>query len=159
MEADAGDLLERSEELRRIEALLDRAAAGDGGLLAVEGPAGIGKTALLAAAAASARARGMLVFGAAGSELERGFAFGVARRLFEETLVRSDPARRAALLQGSAALAAPALGLEAPGAAAPDADDTGFASLHGLSWLAANLAAERRCCWSSTTSSGSTARA
>jgi DNA-binding CsgD family transcriptional regulator len=143
MEADAEDLLERSEELRRVETLLDRAAAGDGGLLAVEGPAGIGKTALLAAAAASARARGMLVLGAAGSELERGFAFGVARRLFEETLVRSDPARRAALLQGSAALAAPALGLEAPGAAAPDADDTGFASLHGLSWLAGNLAAER----------------
>jgi hypothetical protein len=87
-EAARGEgLLERSEELRRIDALLASAAHGDGGLLAIDGPAGTGKTGLLEAAAARARERYMAVALASGSELERDFAFGVARRLFEETLV------------------------------------------------------------------------
>jgi hypothetical protein len=41
-----------------------------GGLLAIEGPPGIGKTSLLDAA--RARAKGLGVVAAAGSELERG---------------------------------------------------------------------------------------
>jgi hypothetical protein len=60
-------LLERSGELRRIDALLGSAAGGDGGLLAIEGPAGIGKTGLLEAAAAAARDRGMAVARASGA--------------------------------------------------------------------------------------------
>src|SRR5829696_5032585 len=47
-------LLERSEELARVEAALAEARAGRGMLLVIEGPAGIGKTALLAAARTAA---------------------------------------------------------------------------------------------------------
>jgi DNA-binding CsgD family transcriptional regulator len=136
-----GALLERGEELRRIAELLSQVADGRGGLLAVEGPAGIGKTVLLDAAAEEGRARGVRALRAAGSELEREFAFGIARRLLEETLVRADPARRAALLDGAAGLAAPALGLAGPAGGA-GADEAGFASLHGLYWLTANLASD-----------------
>jgi len=42
-------LFERDDELSRIEALADEAAAGRGSVLLVEGVPGIGKTALLEA--------------------------------------------------------------------------------------------------------------
>ena len=45
-----GLLLERSDELGQIEAALAEARGGRGSFLVIEGPAGIGKTALLAAA-------------------------------------------------------------------------------------------------------------
>ena len=47
-------LLERNEELARIESALAEARAGRGTFVVVEGPAGIGKTALLAAARTAA---------------------------------------------------------------------------------------------------------
>ena len=49
-----GPLLERSEQLARIESALSEARFGKGMLLVIEGPAGIGKTALLDAARAAA---------------------------------------------------------------------------------------------------------
>ena len=54
-------LLERSEELARIESALAEARAGRGTFVVVEGPAGIGKTALLAAARDAAAEGGMRV--------------------------------------------------------------------------------------------------
>jgi hypothetical protein len=42
-------LLEREVELARVERVFDRAGAGVGVVAVVEGPAGIGKSALLAA--------------------------------------------------------------------------------------------------------------
>jgi hypothetical protein len=49
--AGAGSrLLEREDELRRIAAAIARASAGSGGVVALEGSAGIGKTRLLQAA-------------------------------------------------------------------------------------------------------------
>jgi predicted ATPase len=49
------DLLERQEELLALEAALARARAGQGLLVVVAGPEGIGKTRLLAAARGTAR--------------------------------------------------------------------------------------------------------
>ena len=63
--------LEREREVAAIERLLEHAAAARGQLVAVEGPAGIGKTTLLAAAATLARKRGATVLAARGSPLER----------------------------------------------------------------------------------------
>ncbi|WP_146615760.1 ATP-binding protein [Nonomuraea aridisoli] len=54
-------LIARRRELAAVERLLDRVAAGSGGHLVVTGPAGAGKTALLDAAAALARARAIPV--------------------------------------------------------------------------------------------------
>ena len=62
--------LEREAELSRIERALARSRAGHGGVVLVGGPAGIGKTVLLAAARAAAEAAGMRVLRARGAELE-----------------------------------------------------------------------------------------
>src|SRR5512132_2705962 len=104
-------LLERNEELSRIESALADARAGCGRFLVIEGPAGIGKTALLAAARTMAAERGMRVLRARGTELERDFAFGVVRQLFEPSLVEASELERADLLQGAAGVAAGLLGL------------------------------------------------
>ncbi|MGV1047177.1 MAG: helix-turn-helix transcriptional regulator [Solirubrobacterales bacterium] len=124
-------LLERDEELARIERLLGAAAGGEGGVLTVEGGAGAGKTALLAAAAGIAERRQMRVLRARGGEYERDFPYGVIRQLFEPPL--ADTAHRAELLTGSAALARPAF---EPGTGTAE----GGAVEHGLYWLAADLA-------------------
>ena len=63
------------------------------------------------------------------------FPFGVVRELFEAVV--ADSARAEQALAGAAAPAAPVFG-------APDGDgDVSFAALHGLLWVALNLAAER----------------
>jgi DNA-binding CsgD family transcriptional regulator len=115
--------------------------AGDGGLLVIEGPAGIGKTGLLDAVRAAARVGGpMAALSARGGELERDFPFGVVRQLFEPTLAGVPETEREEVLAGAAALAMPALedSLEPAAWAASDAS---CATLHGLYWLSANLAA------------------
>jgi DNA-binding CsgD family transcriptional regulator/tetratricopeptide (TPR) repeat protein len=142
-------LLERNEELVRIESALEDARSGRGTFLVIEGPAGIGKTALLAATRATAAESGMLVLRSRGTELERDFAFGVVRQLFESTLANASELERAELLQSSAGVAAGILGLPgAPAAGGPQASDKDplFAILHGLYWLCANLAAASPLC-------------
>src|SRR5215213_2921824 len=137
-------LLERTEELARIDSALDEARCGHGTFLVLEGPAGIGKTALLAATRTAAADGGMRVLRARGTELERDFAFGVVRQLFEPPLVEASELERADLLQAAAGVAAGLLGLPgAPPAEGPPASgvDPSFAVLHGLYWLCANLTA------------------
>ena len=55
MAAGGAHLLERTDELAVIDASLLAAQAGRGALTLIEGPPGIGKTELLAAATARAR--------------------------------------------------------------------------------------------------------
>ena len=59
------DLLEREAETAQIGRGLDAAAAGAGGVIVIDGAAGIGKTALMDEAASLAEARGMVVQSAA----------------------------------------------------------------------------------------------
>ena len=75
-------LCERERELAALQQLVAAVAAGGGGLCLIEGPAGIGKTALLRWVAAAARKSGLVVREARPSELERSYPFGVARQLF-----------------------------------------------------------------------------
>jgi hypothetical protein len=81
-------LLERQDELERAEAALIRAADGDGVVLLVEGPAGIGKTRFAQAVAEIAESTGFEVHWAAADEFERGFAYGVLRQLLVSMLGR-----------------------------------------------------------------------
>ena len=82
-------LFERGRELEQLDAHIGRAAAGDGGVVVVEGPAGIGKSRLLAEA--RRRADGsLLVLSARGSQLEGEFAFGVVRQLFETRYAKPE---------------------------------------------------------------------
>ncbi|WP_084285795.1 ATP-binding protein [Solirubrobacter soli] len=64
-------LFERDEELATLGSLVDAAGVGRGGLVLVEGPAGIGKTRLLAAVREIAVERDALALTASGAELER----------------------------------------------------------------------------------------
>ncbi|HTE63131.1 MAG TPA: AAA family ATPase, partial [Solirubrobacteraceae bacterium] len=162
-------LLDREREVAALDDLVAAAADGRGRLVLIEGPAGIGKSGLLAdlrerasgagpprpaarddgAASrgrpprpaardddAASRSRPLRVLAARASELEREFAFGVVRQLFEaEVAARPDDA-----LAGAAAPAGAVF------AGRPAADGEGgaqFAALHGLYWLTLNLAAER----------------
>lgn len=127
-------LLERERELATLDSLVDAAAAGTAGVVLIEGAAGIGKSRLLAEARRRAATAEMQVLSARAGELERDFAFGVVRQLFEPLLaVRDD-----ALFAGAAQAARTVFELS-PGA---DADPS-FASMHGLYWLTVNLSADR----------------
>ncbi|MGZ5411222.1 MAG: AAA family ATPase, partial [Solirubrobacterales bacterium] len=75
------NLLERDSELASIDALIEQARDGRAGLALVEGPAGIGKSRLLAELRRRAESEGFLVLTARGSEIEREFPFGIARQL------------------------------------------------------------------------------
>src|SRR3954468_12653505 len=134
-------LLEREHELEAIRRTLAGSAQGAGGLVVIDGPAGVGKTALLDAALAIAQEENLLVLRARGAELERAFGFGIVRQLFDEVLRGAiiDPA---ALFAGAARFAAPLLAVELDGRAAAPPDDP-FAARHALYWLTANLATQR----------------
>lgn len=130
-------LLERESELARASALLFGAKAGDGRLLVVEGPPGIGKTALLARLSREAREAGFRALQARGEDLEREFPFGVARQLFEPYLHRLEASSRSEVLSGAALLAAPFV---CPEAAAETVAADLHGAVHGLYWLTANVA-------------------
>src|SRR5262249_6822614 len=84
-----GVLLERERELGVLEELLE----GRGGLALVGGPAGIGKSRLLAATRDAAQGAGFRVLAARAGDLERELPFGVVRQLFDPLLI--DPGDRA----------------------------------------------------------------
>ncbi len=136
----AADLLEREAELEAVQEALDGARGGLGRLLVIEGPAGAGKSRLLAAARARARAAGMRVLSGRGAELEREFPFGVALQLFAPQL-QTSPERAKRLLTGPAAYAAPLF--RGPASDEPPTGGERRAALTaGLCWLVANLAWE-----------------
>jgi DNA-binding SARP family transcriptional activator/tetratricopeptide (TPR) repeat protein/DNA-binding CsgD family transcriptional regulator len=135
----AADLVDRDRELAQLEAPLAAAVAGSGRVVVVDGPAGIGKSRLLAELRDRATGAGALALSARGSQLERDFPFGVVHQLFEPAL--ADPQRRERALDGAAAPArALFAGDDAPAAAGDG--DASFAVLHGLYWMALNLAAD-----------------
>ena len=97
---------ERAGQLAAIEGGLDRAATGSGTVLYVEGPAGIGKSRLLQAAAQMANRRGPIVLSASGRAAEQELGYGVAVQLFEPPWLALDAAAQAQLRDGPAGPAA-----------------------------------------------------
>ena len=133
----SGALLEREQELDVLDDLARAALEGEPVLALVEGPAGIGKSRLLAAARERAEAQGFRVLSARGSDLERAFPFGVVRQLFDPLL--ADPEERARRLTGPAERAARVFEPPEEGDAT---SGVSFEILYGLFWLTANVAAE-----------------
>jgi DNA-binding CsgD family transcriptional regulator len=125
--------LERDAELARIDNLIDDLAGGQGRVLTLEGPAGIGKTTLVRVARERAEKHGLMVLGARASELERDLAYGVPRQWLSPVLMGASKRERQRLLNGAAALAGPVL----EDAAATIASQ---GAMHGLLWLIAALA-------------------
>ncbi len=133
-------LLEREAQVAALQALAEAARGGGGRFVVIEGSAGIGKSRLLAEGRAIAGVAGMRVLAARGGEFEGEFAYGIVRQLFEPLLASVSPGLRAELLSGPAALIEPLFGAS-PLAGSQDAPAEGsFAVLHGLYWLAANVA-------------------
>jgi DNA-binding CsgD family transcriptional regulator len=130
-------LLEREHELSALESAIAATAQGAGQIVVIEGPPGMGKSRLLADARASAGRQGVLVLEGRGAELEREFAFGVARQLLEQTIFGLDEDERASLFDGAASLAGRVFDSDPEDATGVDA---GFATLNGLYWLIVNLA-------------------
>jgi len=132
-------LLEREDALRTLRAALVDAASGQGRLVVLEGPAGEGKSTLIAAVAELAAADGMRVLRARGSELERESPFGAVRALFEPVLAQANARERGRLLAGAAEAAEWALGLSAEPTS--QRAGAGIAALHAINWLTVNVAA------------------
>jgi DNA-binding CsgD family transcriptional regulator len=131
------ELLERERELGVLGTLVAQAAGGDGRAGLIEGPPGIGKTSLVAAARRLAAEAGMRCLSARGSPMERAFPFGVVRQLFEPVLA-AGPGERSEVFAGPAGRVERLL----LGEGEPVADGGGpFAVYHGLYWLTANLSA------------------
>jgi DNA-binding NarL/FixJ family response regulator len=136
-------LLEREDQVALLEALVEAACEGGGRFVVVEGTAGIGKTRLLGEARAIADSTRMRVLAARGGELEGEFAYGIVRQLFDPLLAAASPQLREELMAGPAALIEALFGA-AELAGSEDAPAQGsFAFLHGLYWLAANVAFEQ----------------
>jgi DNA-binding CsgD family transcriptional regulator len=132
---DAGPavgVLERAAEFAVLRTSLDCIGRGRGGLVVVEGSAGIGKTRLLSACGECAAKRGMAVVRARGDELVMESSFAAIRELLWAH-VRAEPG----LLDGAGGLAGPVF----DGRSLEQVDrDHVAAVLHGLYWLVADLA-------------------
>jgi DNA-binding CsgD family transcriptional regulator len=132
-------LLDRERELQTLDAALEAARAGQGGIVVLEGPAGTGKTALVALTGQRASSAGLRVLAARGGELEQDHPFGLIRQLYEPLLAAADPQRRARLLAGAAAPAAWVLELSEGSTGVHAA---GFAAMQAIYWLTAHVAGE-----------------
>lgn len=132
-------LLQRDRELHGLTAALEAASAGVGSLVVIAGAPGTGKTALLSAAVNRARERSFVIRRSRGSELEQELSFGGIRQLFEPLLRSATGDERERLLSGAAAPAA-RLFSDAP-VDHRARGDGGFATLHGVYWLAAGISA------------------
>ncbi|MEU0792664.1 AAA family ATPase [Amycolatopsis sp. NPDC005961] len=129
------ELVERDAEVRALERALARLGAAQGGVVVLEGGAGTGKTALLKHVRRLAVNRGCAVLSARAAELEREFAFGVVRQLFEPVLPAGG-LERSRLFGGAAGSAEGLFGA----AARMDAPGSLYAVLNGLYWLLVSLA-------------------
>ena len=131
-------LLRRDDELAALLEALE-AARSAGTLSIVTGAAGTGKSSLLAATAA--RVDGFQLRRARASPLEQDLPFGVIRQLLEPILRSLPEGEGAELLSGAAGPVARIFAEAAT--SAPPGEDGGFATLNGLYWLIAGLAAQR----------------
>ena len=131
-------LLGRGRELEGIDELIGRARTGRGAVAVLEGPAGIGKTALLDEAGKRADSSDVRVLRGHGAQLEYDYAFGVVRQLFGPVL--GSRAASEDLFEGAARLATGPLGLSGPTSRLAEGSVDASAAMHGLFWLTANLA-------------------
>jgi AAA ATPase domain len=102
-------LLEREREFEVLDRAIAGTLTGQAGLVLVEGPAGIGKSRLVAEARKRAAESSLFVLSARRGELERDFPFGVVRQLYEPCLADEGVRRR--VLEGAARAAANVFGL------------------------------------------------
>ncbi|MFJ6795238.1 ATP-binding protein [Streptomyces sp. NPDC091268] len=137
-------MLERETELAVVDEALDRltgpGADPGGALLAFSGPAGLGKTTLLAEVRRRAHAEKCTVLAARGGEQEQSQPFHVARQLIQPQLAGATVEELRAVLGSWYSIVGPALGLCAPEQGAPP-DPQGLRD--GLDWVLTHLVVQR----------------
>jgi len=131
LSAEPIPLLEREADVEAITRRLNAAREGHGAIIVVEGPAGVGKSRLLAAARDRGREMGLRVLSARGSRLERDLAFGVAHQLLAPVASSGEDPDD---------LAASALDPIATGRLGATEAEPSFAVLHALHQLVAKAA-------------------
>ena len=133
-------ILERESELELIRSAVAAAESGDGVVLVVRGPAGIGKTRLLSEARAIAAEREVLVLFARGGEVERDLPWGAVRQLVDPVLRGLSGVARERLFADAGGLAAPIFGGET---AAAETAGTAAALVYGMYWVLVGLTVDR----------------
>ncbi|TVL93773.1 AAA family ATPase [Streptomyces sp. SAJ15] len=143
--------LEREAEWAAVRARLDdlggwspagvqRPKADRGGLLVFTGPAGVGKTTVLAEVRRLAAERECVALFARGGERERAVAFHVVRQLLQPLLASYPEAERRELLGAWYDIIGPCVGLcPVEDGAAPDPQGV----RDGLDWVLINVAVQR----------------
>jgi DNA-binding CsgD family transcriptional regulator len=131
-------VLEREEELLTADSALRAAERGAGSVLVIDGPAGIGKTSLLAAIAHRAERRQVACVWATGGEREQDLEWSVVKSLFAGVVEKLSESARGEVERGAARLALPLVGGHASAGAPADQG----ALLYALYWLVVGLAAE-----------------
>lgn len=133
-------LVGRDAELSALDALAGHVLTGRPHVVQIEGPAGIGKSALL-----SAWCRGderFRVLRARCHPREQGIVFGVVRQLFQPVLASADDTARKSLPDGAAS-ALQVLDESRPKDPDPSGPDTTAAALSGLDKLARRLSGQQ----------------
>ncbi|MFF0548759.1 ATP-binding protein [Streptomyces sp. NPDC004311] len=137
-------MVEREAELAIVDEALDQLTGptpdAGGALLAFSGPAGLGKTTLLAELRRRAHARSCTVLTARGGEQEQTQPFHVARQLIQPQLASTSEHELRAALGSWYSIVGPALGLCAPEQGAPP-DPQGLRD--GLDWVLTHLVVKR----------------
>ncbi|MGW6709625.1 ATP-binding protein [Streptomyces sp. NPDC054956] len=135
-------MFERDTELAAVDEALDQLAGpdADGALLAFSGPAGLGKTTLLAEVRRRAHAASCTVLAARGGEQEQSQPFHVARQLIQPQLAGTTDDELRAALGSWYSIVGPALGLCAAEQGAPP-DPQGLRD--GLDWVLTHLIVQR----------------
>ncbi|MCX5181039.1 AAA family ATPase [Streptomyces virginiae] len=137
-------MVERDAELAIVDEALDQLTGpgpdAGGALLAFSGPAGLGKTTLLAELRRRAHARHCTVLAARGGEQEQSQPFHVARQLIQPQLAGTSEQELRAALGGWYSIVGPALGLCAPEQGVPP-DPQGLRD--GLDWVLTHLVVKR----------------
>ncbi|MFF1776823.1 ATP-binding protein [Streptomyces virginiae] len=137
-------MVERDAELAIVDEALDQLTGpgpdAGGALLAFSGPAGLGKTTLLAELRRRAHVRNCTVLAARGGEQEQSQPFHVARQLIQPQLAGTSEQELRAALGGWYSIVGPALGLCAPEQGAPP-DPQGLRD--GLDWVLTHLVVKR----------------
>ncbi|WP_328297033.1 AAA family ATPase [Streptomyces sp. NBC_00435] len=137
-------MFERDTELavvdEALDQLMDPGAEAGGALLALSGPAGLGKTTLLAEVRRRAHARACTVLAARGGEQEQSQPFHVARQLIQPQLAGTTDEELRSALGSWYSIVGPALGLCAPEQGAPP-DPQGLRD--GLDWVLTHLVVQR----------------
>lgn len=133
--------MERERELLALDGALEATSRGAGSVTLIEGAPGLGKSALLAEVAARAHEREMTVLRARALTTESEYGFSVVLALFERVLTGASEPERARLFDGAAGLARPLLDERRTDVRGEEPAAGLFPRVHGLYWLAVNLAA------------------